>query len=111
MSCEFIFRTATYNLELPIHVPITSLWQGRTSIALPTVQHTRNRHEDTLQLDYGLFSAHGRDDIHELQSETTHLPKAESGSDCEAFGGALNEASSPFSPNMKIFCIKHGNVC
>ena len=32
-------------------------------------------------------------------------------SDSEAFGGALNEASSPFSPNMKIFCIKHGNVC
>ena len=69
--------------------PISSLWQGRTGFALPTIQYSRVCSEDPQPLDKGLSAARHRIGVISLLSEASHVPLSRGRGDCEAFGRAL----------------------
>ena len=69
--------------------PISSLWQGRTGFALPTIQYSRVCSEDTQPLDKGLSAARQRTEVIALLSEASHVSLSRGRGDCEAFGRAL----------------------
>ena len=94
--CIMYYIIPTHNLTLITqNVYSKNLWQGRAGFALPAIEQTRNRVENPLPMDKRLSSPDGRIEIHELQSETPHVPTSGGGGDCEAFGGAVILTASP----------------
>ena len=93
--------------------PISSLWQGRTGFALPTIQYSRVCSEDTQPLDKGLSAARHRIGVIALLSEASHVSLSRGRGDCEAFGRALRSFPKMrwrFIWNVKTFAFKRQNV-
>ena len=87
-----------------------NLWQGRAGFALPAIEQTRNRVENPLPMDKRMSSPDGRIEIHELQSETPHVPSSGGGGDCPSSRYAVTVGAGSARPDNTTVIHRPDNI-